>query len=73
MQFYHILDLETIVLPWGRVVSASEISETLQFLTQRSETKRVHFQINRTWMNLLLLTFVSPISWSKVILHTLTP
>jgi len=29
MQFYHVLDLETIVFLWCREFSASEISETL--------------------------------------------
>ena len=36
-QLHRILVLETIVSLWGRVFSASEISEKLQFLIQRSE------------------------------------
>jgi len=57
-QFYHILVLEPIVLPWGRVFSANEISETLQFLIQRNGKKEYIFRL----IALGYISFSSPFS-----------
>ena len=37
MQFYHVLDLETIVLPWRRAFSASETRKHFNFNTRRKK------------------------------------